>query len=363
MTFTFFCFDLRSLILAVLSPPNFFAQLALIFFFTIFFVSVIRVAMNKKIAAPVCWITVSAPSITLYGFTLIAQPYGLKEKALESSAPLLHQNHDWMVQYFLPAQHFLMILSLIGLASAVHGVTTRWEAFSKKPFNPAYAAFCFPTLSHTNAVQAYRSNVNAFSSLPSGSPFKVALYGYWVLWLVLGTTLNCVITYMYVKKLPEWTKIDTMGEDEPPAPENTMVNEMLGGTGAHAVIFQRFVSPAVLQANDAGSLIRVRRGTEDYRLYGPYMRTRKVTALGFDPTMDDDELRREHAELLDWVAKNAPRTRNRTMSNPLILLGSRGQDGGRDLYGTFPPNPPRGGAVAGGRRHKRSNTSAGLPGV
>ena len=265
------------------------------------------------------------------------------------------QDHDWMVRYYLPLQHFFMFLSLVGLASAVHAVITRWDKFRTKPFSPAHVAFCFPTLSHTNAVQAYRGAVNAFSSFQPGSPFKVALYVYWVAFLVSGTILNIVFTAMYFKRLPQWTKVETAGEDEPPAPEETFVKEMLEGTGAHEILDQPFVSPAVLQANEAGVLVRTRRGTEDYRLHGPYVRTRQVTALGFDPTMDDDELRRERAELLDWVARNAPRTRNRTMSNPLILRAT-GQDG-RAIYGTFQEG------IVPGRRHKRAITSTMLPGV
>merc|ERR1712087_1097222 len=82
---------------------------------------------------------------------------------------------------------------------------------------------------------------------------------------------------------------------------------------------QTFTSPAILQANEAGTLVRVRRGTEDFEQYGPYIRTRNVTSLGFDLTLTQEELRRERAELLDWVAWNAPRTRNRTLSIPQIF--------------------------------------------
>jgi hypothetical protein len=315
--------------------------------------------LNKKIAAPVAWIGLSAPSITLYGLSLVAQPTLYKQELLDRDSVFQLHNHEWMVSYYLPFQHFMMFLSLVGLASAVHALVTRWETFRKKPFSPAHVAFCFPTLSHTNAIQCYRGAIDSFSSFPPGSPFKVALYVYWCAFLVGGTILNLVFTYMYFRRLPQWTKLDTAGEDEPPHPDDTFVHEMLDGTGVHEIVFQRFTSPAVLQANEAGALVRVRRGTEDYRIHGPYVRTRKVTALGFDPTMDDEELRRERAELLDWVAKNAPRTRNRTMSNPLILqnLGQDGQAADIDLaYGTFAANRRSG-------RHKRSVTSQGIPGV
>lgn len=309
----------------------------------------------------------------MYSLTLVAQPTRHREKLIETDSLLQFQNHEWMVEHYLPFQHLMMILSLVGLISAATALYSRWDSFSKKPFSPAHVAFCFPTLSHTNAVQAYRGAVNSFSSFKPGSPFKVALFSYWMFFLVGGTALNLVFSYMYICRLPEWTKLDTAGEEEPPDPENTFVHEMLDQTESNEMIVlpadKSFVNPAVLQANEAGALVRVRRGTEDFRAHGPYVRTRKVTALGFDPTMDEEELRREHAVLLDWVAKNAPRTRNRTMSNPLFLQRMRytgnqvsagrqglatGQLDQTGAYGTF----------AGDRRpHKRSQTTTNITGI
>jgi hypothetical protein len=43
-----------------------------------------------------------------------------------------------------------------------------------------------------------------------------------------------------------------------------------------------------------------------------------VTALGFKPIMDLIELNQERDKLLEWVAKNPPRQRNRTLSVPGI---------------------------------------------
>lgn len=326
-------------------------QLAVVFFFAIFFVSVARVALNQKIAAPVAWIGLSAPSITMYALTLVSQPNRYREAVLESDAMLLLKNHDDMARYYLPLQHFMMILSLIGLLSAVSALVVRWETFSRKPFSPAHVAFCFPTLSHTNAVQAYRGAVNAYSSFAPDSVFKAILYSYWVFFLVGGTFLNIYFTSLYIRRLPQWTKLSTVGEHEPPAPEDTFVHEMLETTGTHEMFDQPFMSPAVLQANEAGSLVRVRRGTADFNLHGPYVRTRKISALGFDPTMDDEDLRRERAELLDWVAKHAPRKRNRTMSNPLFLQTQEQGRGG--LYGSL---------ASEGGRHKRSVTTTQVPG-
>ena len=76
--------------------------------------------------------------------------------------------------------------------------------------------------------------------------------------------------------------------------------------------------------------MRVRRGTEAYREHGKYIRTRHVTAYGFDLVMTDDELRQERAELLDWVAKNKARPRHKTLSIPhyFKLVPARGQNYG-----------------------------------
>jgi hypothetical protein len=333
----------------------FHAQVLLIIIIPCLFInhSVVRVALNEKISAPVAWIGLSAPSITLYCFTLVPQSSSPWNGAVleaddddEDSRRIRLKIHEWMTHHYLPVQHLFMVLSLVGLVSAVHALYTRWPKFKQKPFSPAHVAFCFPTLSHTNAVQAYRGAVDAFSSYPQGGAFKTILYGYWCFLLVAGTLLNIVFTYMFVRRLPEWTKVNVADEvEEPPKPEDTFVHEMWGNTGAHHErVSQSFANPAVLQANEAGTLVRIRRGTEDYRTRGPYVRTRQVKALGFDPTMDQDELRRERAELLDWVARNAPRKRSRTMSNQL----DRG-----DVYGTF---HTAGGGGGGGGRHKRSVT-------
>jgi len=317
------------------------------------FISVARVALNKQIAAPVAWIQLSAPSIIMYALTLVAQPTPQKEDRIIRDPLFQLQNRLWMQDYYLPFQHFMMILSLVGLASAVHALIVRWESFRKKPFSPAHVAFCFPVLSHTNAVQAYRGAVNAYSSYPEGGKLKSLIYSYWMIFLLGGTLLNFIFTFKYVRRLPQWTKLNTAGENQPPAPKDTFVHEMLDGSGVHELLHQPFVNPAVLEANEAGALVRVRRGTEDYKVHGPYVRTRRITSLGFDLMMDDEELRRERAQLLDWVANNAPRARNRTMSNPAILQGGESN--------TLLPNSAYGTFEASSGRHKRSVTDMGLP--
>jgi hypothetical protein len=312
------------------------SQLCLSFFFGIFFISIIRVALNKKIAAPVCWIQLSAPSIALYAATIMSQPTYEQEMLIEQSARANHSYHVQMHEYYLPFLHCMFALCLLGMASSVHSLWARWDVFKQKEFSPAHLAFCFPTLSHTNAVQAYRASLNSFSTMPQSSLFHRALYLYWVTCLVVGSIVNIIFTYKALIRLPKWTNINITGEDEPPKPSETMMSEMLND--AHEIFDQPFVSPAVLQANETGTLIRVRRGTEDYRLHGPYVRTRHVTAFGFDPTLSLEELRDERARLMDWVARNAPRTRNRTLSIPVFLKlrGNKGQG----IYGTFGDEEP-----------------------
>lgn len=135
-------------------------------------------------------------------------------------------------------------------------------------------------------------------------------------------------------RIPEWTKPDLTGEEEPPAPSDTIIHEMLQQTGGgYDTMRQQFVSSAVLEANEAGVLVRVKRGTEGYRLHGPYARTRKVTSLGFDLILSELELSEERAALLDWVGKKSPRKRNRTMSVPVV--GYMRREDGQGVYGTF----------------------------
>lgn len=295
--------------------------------------SVVRVALNHKIAAPVCWIQLSAPSITLYALTLISQPTPTEEILFSTSNEDKQQYENFLKTYYLPSQHFFMGLTMIGLVSAIHSLWIRWPTFKTKPFSPAHVAFCFPTLSHTNAIQAYRASLNAYASIPPDHISRKILFGYWCLFLVSGTILNIVFTIKYVLKIPEWTTPDLTGEEEPPAHSKTVLDEIMIETGAHEIIRQPFVSPAVLEANETGVLVRVRRGTEDYRVHGPFVRTRNVSSIGFDPILSQLELREERARLLDWVAKNNPRARNRTMSVPGVMHLRRGD--GRDVYGTF----------------------------
>lgn len=157
------------------------------FFFAIFFISLYRVAVNDKIAAPVCFIQLSAPSITLYALTLMAQPSRQSEMELEADASLASKFQDLHKQFYIPVQHCMFALSLVGMVSIFHALWVRWPKFREKPFSPAHMAFVFPILSHTNAVQAYRSGVDSFAGIPDGNSFKIALFSYWVILLIGGT--------------------------------------------------------------------------------------------------------------------------------------------------------------------------------
>ena len=249
----------------------------------------------------------SAPNVSLYALTLMAQPSFEEEHPDITKFQVVHR------LVYLPCMHVLFALCILGMCASVHSLIVRWEDFRKLPFSPAHAAFCVPTLSHANAVQAYRAAVNSFSDIPRGSPFKICLYVYWVIVLAGGTIVTLWIGVLFLSRLPEWTHIDTEGEIEPPAPyETAMTSSNLITTGETLV--QPFVSPAILQANETGALVlaRNRQGDQVYR------RTRKVTALGFEPIMTELQMDAERDLLLEWVARNPPRRRHRTLSVPGI---------------------------------------------
>jgi hypothetical protein len=116
-----------------------------------------------------------------------------------------------------------------------------------------------------------------------------------------------------LRSLPAWTHIDLTGEIEPPAPyETQMTLSNMISTGE--TLFQPFVSPAVLQANETGALVLTRTSSGHQRL----VRTRKVTALGFEPMMNVIEMEKERDVLLEWVGQHPPRRRHRTLSVPGI---------------------------------------------
>jgi hypothetical protein len=269
----------------------------------------------------------------MYAMTIMAQPSTTTSaEEIQWSLESRTQFQKLHRQFYLPMQHFMMILSLIGMASVLHSLWVRWSGFRRRPFSPAHMAFVISILSHANAVQAYRSSVNSFSTIRPGSPFKIALFSYWLVCLIAGTLVNLIFSYKYVLRLQEWTGLEIGDEEEPVEPSETMLHEIMTESGLHESLQSQLVNPAVLQANEAGALVRVRRGSRDLRNHNgiPFVRTRRISSLGFDLILSESELRQERAELLSWVATQAPRTRKRrTYSIPIQwrLLGStRGYD-------------------------------------
>ena len=289
----------------------------------------------------------SAPAVALYALTIMAQPSFKEEHPDVTGFQRVHR------MLYLPSMHILFVLALIGMISSVQSLVVRWESFSKKEFSPAHAAFCFPTLAYANGVQAYRGAIDAFSDIKPHSTFKIALDMYWFTILIGGTLATIIITFKFFYMLPSWTSVDVADEIEPPAPHETVMAEVIasGDTLRH-----NFVSTAVLQANETGALVRL-PGREDGK--SKYVRTRRVTALGFEPIMNLMELNNERDALLDYVAKNPPRQRKRTLSVPGISynLGNFGKDN----TGVFSGNIPHRGRNS--QRRARALTSDGYYGV
>ena len=165
-------------------------------------------------------------------------------------------------------------------------------------------------------------------------------------------------------RLPKWTNIlaeddeedleSLLSEDvEPPRTmEDTVIGFMYESEVHETLKEDSFVSAAVLQANETGALVRLRRGTEDFEIHGPYKRTRRISAVGFDPILSHLEFETERARLLDWARRNAPRRRQRTMSNPSAMLARVIEGLPRD-YGSIGETT---GDREGGMRHVRSRT-------
>jgi hypothetical protein len=284
-----------------------FCQISLLLNFFLFPISFIRVALNKKISAPVAWMQMTAPNVALYAVTIMAQPSFKEEHPDVTNYEKIHR------QLYMPCMHMLFVLAMIGMLGSVSSLVVRWNDFRMHSFSPAHAAFCAPTLCHANAIQAYRGAINSFSDIPIESPLKIVLYMYWVLVLIAGTIVTMTITILFMLHLPQWTHIDVDEEAEPPAPNETQMSLSNLITSGEAM-FQPFISPAVLQANETGALVLSRDEQGQQRL----CRTRQVTALGFEPILNALQLQHERDALIDWVGKSPPRRRHRTLSVPSI---------------------------------------------
>ena len=309
-----------------------------VFFFPI---SLIRVALNKKISATVAWMQMGAPAISLYALTIMAQPSFEEEHPDVTHFQKVHR------MVYLPAMHFMCFLSLVGFAASVHSLWARWDEFRKKDFSPAHAAFCFPSLSHANAIQAYRGAVNSFSDIPSSDWRMILLYIYWVIVLIGSTGATLYITGRFMYCLPKWTNFDLDDEEEPPAPYETLMS-LQDMVTAGETMRQSFVSPAILQANETGALVLTRGGPDREPRY---VRTRRLPALGFEPTMKWSEMEREREVLLEWVGQNPPRRRSRTLSVPGVSFHYG--EMGNSIYEGFHPD-----AAYGSMSRRRADTES-----
>ena len=108
--------------------------LCMIFFFGTYFISLYRVARNTKIALPVCFIQLSAPSITLYAMTIMSQPSHYREMILEQDERMMEHFILIHRRFYLPVMHFMFALSLIGMASILHALYRRYSTFIQKEF-------------------------------------------------------------------------------------------------------------------------------------------------------------------------------------------------------------------------------------
>ena len=276
------------------------------FFF--FPISLIRVAINKKISATVGWMQMCAPAVSLYSLTIMAQP------SFEEEHPDITKFQSLHRAMYLPCMHVMAGLAFLGFVSSCHCLWSRWHDFRTKEFSPAHAAFCFPVLAYANALQAYRGAIISFSHIHSRSWRMVVLYVFWFLVLVAGTVVTLWITVRFIFCLPRWTEVDLSGEEEPPAPNETIL-ALRDMVTSGETMRQPFVSPAVLQANDTGALVLTTGGPNGGLRY---VRTRRLTALGFEPMMSWIKVEEERNVLLDWVRTHPPRQRSRTLSVPGI---------------------------------------------
>jgi hypothetical protein len=144
----------------------------------------------------------SAPNVALYAVTIMAQP------SFEEENPDINQYQRLHRKYYLPFMSFLFGLCLLGAAASIHSLVVRWHDFRKLPFSPAHAAFCAPSLSHCNAVQAYRAAVLSFSGLSNKSYYLQLLYSYWIVVLIGSTVTTLLIATRFLYSLPKWTHFD-----------------------------------------------------------------------------------------------------------------------------------------------------------
>ena len=248
--------------------------------------SLIRVALNEKMSATICWINMMGPAISLYSLAIIMEPTFQQER------PDISHFQTVQRSIYLPSMTCLFGLCIIGMLSSVHGLIVRWKQISREEFSPAHAAYSFPLLMHAMAVQSYRSSLDFFAPADTVSPtLKTALHIYWVFLVVVGTITAVTCIIMYLVFLPTWVDVDTRDELEPPAPNETSIcNSVTYGES----LIQPYISPTILQANETGILIM----TYDYQNnWWDLVRTRRIPAFGFEPMMGKRMFNRERNAL------------------------------------------------------------------
>jgi hypothetical protein len=279
-------------------------SLSLNFFF--YPISLVRVGLNEKISATVGWMLMSAPNVSLYALTIMAQP------SFEEEEPDINNYQKVHRMVYLPYMHFLFGLCITGMFASMNSLRVRWKEFQKVKFSAAHATFCFPIVSHSTAVQAYRAAIISFSNYPTEGRFRKFLYCYWITVLMTGTIVTTVISVRFFLNLPSWTHVDTIDELEPPAPNETLM-QLTDMISAGEALVQPYVSPAVLHVNEAGALILSRNAEGQH-----YVRSRRVSAIGFEPLLSVEEMETEREALLDWIGKNPRRRKHRTLNVPGI---------------------------------------------
>ena len=91
-------------------------------------ISLIRVVANKKISATVAWMQMSAPAVSLYALTIMAQPSFEEEQPDVTNFQRIHR------MIYLPCMHVMCALSLIGMAASLQSLYDRWNDFKRKEF-------------------------------------------------------------------------------------------------------------------------------------------------------------------------------------------------------------------------------------
>jgi len=265
---------------------HFLIAITLMLTFLYYPISLIRVALNEKMSATICWINMMGPAVSLYSLAIIMQPTFQQER------PDISHFQTVQRSIYIPSMTCLFGLCIIGMISSVHGLIVRWKQISREEFSPAHAAYSFPLLMHALAVQSYRSSLDFFAPADEVSPtLKTALHIYWVFLVFAGTITALTCITMYLIFLPSWVDVDTRDELEPPAPNETSIcNSVTYGES----LIQPYISPTILQANETGILIMA----YDYQNnWCDLVRTRRIPAFGFEPMMRKRAFNRERNEL------------------------------------------------------------------